>query len=318
MPNTQTIAAQPLSGAGSFRKPTLVHGQPASIECVRIAEQTYAISKGPLAIARLEDEWYEDVHDPAAVVEFLNGNRDVKADLFTFWQRLPDLTPRYSFHQEWDHIAALPSSNYGEWFSHRIKSRVRTSIRKAEKEGLVVKETVFDDAFVRGMTAVFNESPIRQGARFWHYGKDFDTVKQQFSRFVQREHMIGAYYQDEMIGFVMLGNAGRFGVTGQILSSIKHRDKATNAALIAKAVEVCEQRGLNHLVYLNWTEGSLTEFKRRCGFEPTPVPRYFVPLTLKGRLALSAGLHRGWRTLVPQPMKDSLKRLRSNWYARQE
>jgi hypothetical protein len=318
MPNTQTIAVRPPSGAGSFRKETLVHGRPASIECIRVADQTYSISGGPLSVARLEDEWYEDVHDPAAVIDFLTANRDVRPDLFTFWQRPPDLTPKYPFHVEWDHIAALPSNSYDEWFNRRIKSRVRTSIRKSEKEGLVVKETVFDDAFVRGMTAVFNEAPTRQGTKFWHYGKDFDTVKQQFSRFVHREYMIGAYYQDEMIGFVMLGDAGRFGISGQILSSIKHRDKATNAALIAKAVEVCEQRRLNHLVYLLWTEGSLTEFKRRCGFEKTAVPRYYVPLTAKGRLALSSGLHRGWRAVVPQPMKDSLKRLRSNWYARQE
>src|SRR5438093_4861772 len=130
--------------------------------------------------------------------------------------------------------------------------------------------------------------------------------------------MIGAYYKGEMIGFIMLGNGGRFGLTGQIISSIKHRDKATNNALIAKAVEVCEQRQLGHLVYLFWTEGSLTEFKRRCGFEQTEVPRYYVPLSLKGRLALSCGVHRGWRSLVPQQMKASLKRLRTAWNARQE
>jgi len=30
------------------------------------------------------------------------------------------------------------------------------------------------------MTAIFNESPTRQGRKFWHYGKDFATVKKQF------------------------------------------------------------------------------------------------------------------------------------------
>ena len=60
---------------------------------------------------------------------------------------------------------------------HQIKSRVRNQIRKAEKEGLVVKEVPYDDDFVRGMTAIFNESPVRQGRPFWHYGKSFETVK---------------------------------------------------------------------------------------------------------------------------------------------
>ena len=104
-----------------------------------------------------------------------------------------------------------------------------------------MRETAYDDAFVAGMTAIFNEAPVRQGRPFWHYGKDVETVRQQFSRYIQREHMIGAFYQGEMIGFIMLGNAGRFGLTGQIISTLKHREKAVNNALVAKAVEVCER-----------------------------------------------------------------------------
>ena len=116
---------------------------------------------------------------------------------------------------------------------------------------------------------------------------------------MHRERMIGAYYEGEMIGFIMLANAGRFGITGQIISSLKHRDKSTNNALIAKAVEVCAQQGLGYLIYLFWSEDSLAEFKRRCGFEPVRVPRYWVPLTWKGRLALACGLHRGWKAMIP-------------------
>jgi hypothetical protein len=307
-----------LTDQSVFAKDTLVKGKPARIECVRIADQTYSIERGPLTIVRLEDEWYEDVKDPDAVVKSLLENSEVRPDIFTFWQRLPDLEPKYQFHLEWQTISALPVPSYGDWFNRQIKSRVRTSIRKSEREGVVVKETTFDDAFVQGMTEIFNEAPTRQGTKFWHYGKDFETIKRQFSRFLYREDMIGAYYEGQMIGFIMLGNTGRFGLTGQIISSIKHRDKQTNYALIAKAVEVCEKRGLAHLVYLLWTDDSLTEFKRRCGFERTPVPRYYVPLTLKGRLGLKLGLHRGWQALLPKPMKASLKRLRIAWHSRQD
>ena len=161
----------------------------------------------------------------------------------------------------------------------------------------------YDDEFVRGMTAIFNESPVRQGRRFWHYGKDFETVKHQFSRFIFREYMVGAYFEGEMVGFMMLGNAGRFGLTGQIISSLKHRDKTPNNAMVAKAVEICAARGLPHLVYYYWTEDSLAEFKRRCGFEKTSVPRYYVPLTWRGELALRLGAHRGLRAMVPSNIK---------------
>lgn len=301
------------SSLRTFAKDTLVKGQPAQIECVEILGQTYSVTRGPLTVVSLEDEWYDDVRDPEAVIASIREQTDFKPDVFTFWQRLPDIDPRYSFHCEWNEIAVLPA-NYDHWWNHRIKSRVRSQVRKSEKEGVVVRETSYDDDFVRGMTAIFNEAPVRQGRRFWHYGKDFETVKRQFSRYVHREHMIGAYYRNEMIGLIMLGNAGRFGITGQIISSIKHRDKAPNNALIAKAVEVCEKAGLESLVYLFWSDDSLSEFKRRCGFERTLVPRYYVPLTAKGRLGLQVGAHKGWSAMLPVNVKAPLKRLRASWY----
>jgi len=215
---------------------------------------------------------------------------------------------------EWEEIAALPVQSYDHWWNHQIKSRIRNLIRKSEKEGVEVRQMAFDDDFVRGMTAIFNEAPVRQGRRFWHYGKDFETIKRQFSRFLFREDMIAAYYRGEMIGFIMLGNAGHYGVTGQIISAIKHRDKSTNNVLIAKAVELCEKKKLPWLVYLFWSTDSLAEFKRRCGFIKTRIPRYFVPLTTRGTLALKMGVHRGWKEFIPPGIKKSLKQLRSRWY----
>lgn len=298
----------------TFHRETLIKGQPAQQECIAINGQTYAVDRGVITMLSLEDEWYEDVADPEAVVEQLRQSKGFKPDIFTFWQRLPDLEPKHKFAIEWEEIAVVPVPSYDHWFNQQIKSRTRNLIRKAEKEGITVKETPYDDAFVRGMTAIFNEAPVRQGRKFWHYGKSFETVKQQFSRYIHREYMIGAYFEGEMIGFIMLGNAGRFGLTGQIISAIKHRDKATNNALIAKAVEVCAQRRLPQLCYLFWSGDSLAEFKRRCGFEPLRTPRYFVPLTAKGRLAMKLGLHRGWKAMLPGGLKSSLKKMRSCWY----
>jgi hypothetical protein len=293
-------------------KESLVKGKPARVECIEIEGQTYALSRGFATVIRLEDEWYEDVPDPHAIIAALRDSC-VKADIFTFWQRLPDTEPRFDFYREWEGIAALPVKSFDYWWNKQIKSRTRNLIRKAEKAGVEVRETGYDDSFVRGMTDIFNETPVRQGRRFWHYGKDFETVKQQFSRCLFREDLIGAYYHGDLIGFVMLGNAGRYALTGQVIAKIQHRDKATNNALIAKAVEVCERKNLPYLVYFHWGSGSLAEFKRRCGFEQTQIPRYYVPLTKTGRLILRLGLHRGWKELLPLPVKNRLKSLRSRW-----
>ena len=297
-----------------FTKETLINGNPGRIRCIKIGDQIFSISRGPLTVVRLEDEWYEDVDDPQVVISALKANTAFKPDLLTFWQRMPDVLPQHLFHQEWEEIAVLPVTSYDHWWNHQIKSRVRNLIRKAEKAGVVVKQTSYDDDFVRGMTAIFNETSVRQGRQFWHYGKNFETVKSQFSRYLFREQMIGAYYQGEMIGFMMLGDAGKFGITGQIISSIKHRDKAPNNALIAKAVEVCEERKLDYLIYFFWSDDSLAEFKRRCGFEKVKVPRYYVPLTWKGELALKCGAHRGLRAMLPRAAKNPLKGLRRIWY----
>jgi len=313
------LTVSPTKSTGcSYLKDTLVSGQPAKIRCVDIDGQTYVINRGPVTVVSLEDDWYEDVRDPERVIQAFKSEVDYRADLFTFWQRLPDTEPRFQYHMEWEEIAVLPVKSYDHWFKQQIKSRVRNQIRKAEKEGVTVRETGFDDDFVRGMTAIFNEAPVRQGRRFWHYGKSFETVKSQFSRYIHREHMIAADYQGEMIGLIMLGNAGRFGLTGQIISAIKHRDKATNNLLIAKAVEVCARLGLPYLCYLFWSGDSLAEFKRRCGFEPVRVPRYYVPLTARGRLALKLGAHRGWKAMIPEGLTRKLKHWRSRWYATKE
>ena len=311
---SKTISSSMPSAGRIFTKETLNKGKSAQIECIEIGGQTFSIIRGSFAVIRLEDEWYEDVDDPQAVISALEANTAFKPDFFTFWQRIPEVEPQYLFHQEWENIAVLPITSYEHWWNHQIKSRIRNLIRKAEKAGVVVKETSYDDDFIRGMTAIFNEAPVRQGRRFWHYGKDFETIKSQFSRYLFREQMIGAYYRDELIGFMMLGDAGRYGITGQIISSIKHRDKAPNNALIAKAVEVCEQRKLDYLIYLFWSDDSLAEFKRRCGFVKMSVPRYFIPLTWKGKLALQCGIHHGWNKMLPAWIKNPLKRLRKRWY----
>jgi hypothetical protein len=263
--------------------------------------------------ARLQEEWFEDVDDPNELIASLTAG-SAKADIFTFWQRLPDTTPKYPYYREADEIAALRIVSYEDWWSNQLKSRTRGLIRKSAKQGVVVKEAEYTDDFVRGMTSIFNETPIRQGRRFWHYGKDFETVKRQFSRYLFREKLIGAYVEDELIGFMMLGFAGQYAVTGQIISKIGHRDKGPNNSLMAKAVEVCARENVPYLVYLNWGTGSLSEFKRRNGFERTSLPRYYVPLTARGQMALRLGLHKGFRNLIPESVQVPLKQLRTKWY----
>ena len=199
------------------------------------------VSGSFLKTARLSEEWYEDLEDPQAFVAQMKRS-GIKADLFTFWQRLPRTEPRHGYATEPETIAVLPVTTYEHWYKSQINNKTRNLLVKAGKKGVVVREAVFDDAFVEGITAIFNETPIRQERRFAHYGKSVATVRREFSRFLFRETLLGAYIGDELVGFIMLADAGRYATLTQIISLVRHRDKSPNNALIAKAVEVCAER----------------------------------------------------------------------------
>lgn len=207
----------------------------------------------------------------------------------------------------------LQISTYEHWFTKQINAKTRNMVRKSQKRDVTTRVADFDDSFVEGMTSIFNESAVRQGRSFWHYGKNKETVRRQFSRYLSREVLIRADYEGKMIGFVMLGDAGKFAVIGQVISSLEHRDKAVNNALIAKSVEVCEENGWQSLCYYSWGDDSLTAFKRSCGFEARSQPRYFVPLTRIGRLALAMGLQHGLISRLPNRVTNALKAVRNRW-----
>jgi Acetyltransferase (GNAT) domain len=264
-------------------------------------------------IASLEQEWYEDVEDPKALINELRKTEPTP-DILTFWQRLPDTEPRHSYRMEIDSIAALPLKSYSFWWEKQIERKARNKVRKAQKNGVIVKPATFDDRFVEGITSIFNETPIRQGRHYLHYGKDFETVKRQFSRFLFREEIFGAYLGEELVGFIMLAYAENYAYLGQIISKIAHRDLAPNNLLLAKAVERCAEKGVPYLVYALWLDDSLGDFKRSNGFQKFDLPRYFVPLTGKGKLALKLGLHRGWKAALPNRLKRPLKKSRKFWH----
>ncbi len=106
-----------------------------------------------------------------------------------------------------------------------------------------------------------------------------------------------------------------------IISMDEHYDKRPTNALIAKAAEVCEQKGISHLfygkfIYGNKRRSSLVEFKRRNGFQQVNFPRYYIPLTLKGELFVRLRLYRGFSGLLPEPILHVALSCRGWYYKR--
>ena len=277
---------------------------------------------GPIRVAYMDGEGYQFLDNPEAAIETLRKSR-TRADVFTFIQRLSESEPKFSYPREFDNFAALPVSTYDHWMAKQIDFKTRNKVRKAAKNGVVTQEVPYDDTFVQGISRIYNECPVRQGMQFWHYGKDIETVRQINGTFPDRSIYIGAFHEGMMIGFVKLVTDEQRGQAGlmQILSMIQYRDKAPTNALVAQAVRSCAERGIPYLWYAKITYGkkgedSLAEFKRHNGFQKLEVPRYYVPLTMIGRIAVRFGLHRSLLEWVPAPMTATYRKIRGFWYAR--
>ena len=273
-------------------------------------------------IASLDGEGYQFLEDPEAALCTLRSSR-TGVDLFTFIQKLSETSPRYSYPMEWDNIAVLPVSTFDHWWKAQIGFKARNKAKQAEKKGVVIREVPFSDALIRGICAIYNETPIRQGRRFWHYGKDFDTERRINATFPDRSIFIGALFEGNLIGFAKLVSDEERVQAGlmHIISMVQHRDKAPTNALIAQAVRSCAERKIRYLWYANFSYGnkqrsSLSDFKERNGFERVNIPRYYVPLAPLGRLALRLGLHHSALDWVPEPAAAAYRKLRSQWYAK--
>lgn len=273
-------------------------------------------------VGRFEADGIDFPKNVNAVLEEIPRAR-VPVDIFTFIQVLPCTKPEFDYPVEWDNFAALPITTFDHWWMKQIDFKVRNKARKGEKNGLSVREVEFDDALVSGLSEIYNETPVRQGKRFWHYGKDLATVRRENSTFLDRSILIGAFFEQRLVGFLKMvidEDRGQAGVM-QILSMIKHRDKAVTNALIAHGVKSCAERRIPYIVYSNFSYGkklrdSLADFKQYNGFQRIEIPRYYVPLTLKGRLALQLGFHHRLAERLPETVLTSVRKARSRWYSR--
>lgn len=289
---------------------------------MRVCDKDIRVRGTVLRTARLAADGYEFLEDPEAMLEALR-HAGVRIDLFSFMQRLPHTTPRHRYPMEWDNVAAVPVSTFDHWWNAQVNGKTRNMVRRAEKLGVTVRQVPFDDALVQGISAIYDETPVRQGRAFWHYRKGLDAVRRENGTFLDRSTFIGAFVRDSLVGYAKLvcdESRSQAGLM-QILSMIRHRDKAPTNALIAEAVRSCAERGVPYLVYANFAYGnkqqdSLADFKQHNGFQKFDLPRYYVPFTLAGHAALRLRLHRGLRDLVPEPILVRLRRTRTLWQTR--
>jgi hypothetical protein len=188
-------------------------------------------------------------------------------------------------------------------------------IRKAKKSGVKTAIVEPSEKLVEGIWKIFNESPVRQERAFPYYGISRESVRGMVY-FDPESSFIGAILNDDLVGFIYLAYGGSTAVIDQILSFQKHADKALNNALIAKAVEVCAERHVPWLMYGRiGNHPSLDTFKENNGFAKVDFPRYYVPISGRGRVTVKLRLHRDLKDSMPNWLKTPLFPV-FNWVSR--
>ncbi|HEY3760390.1 MAG TPA: hypothetical protein VGN23_01405 [Verrucomicrobiae bacterium] len=278
-----------------------------------ISDTEIAVSGKFFRVARLRHEWFDFLEDPMLFIETLRSGKPV-ADLFTYLQESHIEQPDYPYYREMMGASVLTIQSFDDWWSN-LHFKARNKARKAEKCGVEIRTVTLDDDFVRGVEKIYSESPLRQGRRFTHYGKDFATIKKDLSSFLDESVFVGAYHKGRLIGFMKLFLGNGIIRIIHIIATLEDRDTCAMDALIARAVKICDEKKFAYLHYGDWASRGLGAFRAKYDFQRQECPRYFVPLTALGRFMLGLRLHRPLRERLPQPWADRLVSIRNHWNA---
>lgn len=298
-----------------------VRGKWFTVPALEINGKDIIITGKWIRIARVEaEEWLEsELENPQQCVQVLKQqSAALRADILSFTQKLPAMRPKYEYPLEWESIAAVRLTTFKEWWEG-LPQETRKNVRRAQKRGVTVQIKSLDDDLIQDLQILNNDSPVRQGKVFTHYGKTFDQVKKDQEAFLDRCDYICAYHGKELIGVVKLIYRGDVASILTFLPKASHHDKRPANAVLAKAVELCVEKRITHLIFGKFNYGNkkhtpLREFKIRNGFEEMLTPRYYVPLTIKGAISVRLKLHRGLLGLLPHSVITLLVNARSKLY----
>jgi hypothetical protein len=292
-----------------------VRGQIHQVPSILVDGRNVIATGKWIKVAAVQDEAFQLGEVVARPEMFITKLKQwaVRPDIFQFAQKFTDPKPRFSYLMEWDNFAAVPITSYEEWLQKHAKKDVKENLRRAKREGVVVKTCEYNDEFAQGIKSLYDETPVRQGQQFWHHNKPLEKVKKENGTYLERSEYIGAFLENELIGFIKMVYVDEYAKTMQVLTKDRFFYKRPANALIAKAIEVCASKGIKYFnygfyEYRGKKENSLTNFKTRHGLLLFSFPRYYISLTLKGRIYLTLGLHRGLKRLIPrQAVNVSLK-----------
>jgi hypothetical protein len=311
-----------VNSAGDNVVEVRVKGRWIKIPTVKVNGNNLIATGKRLRIAKVrgEEMMERELDNPEVYIKELKGDAAgvLKADVFTFTQKLPATDPRYSYQVESESLAVIHLTTFSEWWES-LPQETRKNVRRSQKRGVTVRTSEFDANLINGIREVNDESPLRQGTQNAYYGRSYAETEKLYGEFVGRCDFICAYFGEELIGFLHLVYRQGIASVLNLTTKPSHFDKRPANALIAKMVELCEAKGISHISYGlynygNKRENPLRTFKIRNGFKEILMPRFFVPLNSWGMLCMKAKLHRGLIGILPHSVIKIAAGVRSRWH----
>ncbi len=296
-------------------------GQPLRASIGHTCQAIHGLSVSKDLLFRKCRATYELLYDVRPDRATLKRAFDLGADLFSFIRReyVETVSAPLPYPRLMDNVALLRVSTYDTWWTKQITKKTRNMVRKAERAGIKVNISGSGDdieGLAKGIWRIYNESPVRQGRYFPHYGAALETVRDGLKCRIREggtgmgpsSEVFSAYLDGEMIGFSEVLYGDGTAQISQILSLLSQFNNSPNNALLSAIVRRCADQGYPSIIYgrMGLSHPSLTRFKESNGFRQFNLNRYFIPLTYRGAVAISLGLHRQLKDVMPEKLRYSL------------
>src|SRR5437016_1799056 len=124
-----------------------VRGRFVKVPAVDIDGRTLIATGKRLRIAtvRSEEMLEKELENPELYINQLKDrtNQKLKADIFSFAQKLPATQPKYRHRMEWESVAAIHLSSFKQWWE-ALPQETRKNVRRSQRRGVAVKIREFD------------------------------------------------------------------------------------------------------------------------------------------------------------------------------
>src|SRR5207248_1999647 len=139
------------------------NGLRSNMHASGLAHRLVTSRHGLVRLATIHDEEWIEGEPIADPVGFIHSLKETPpSDIFSFARPLPACEPSYPFHFDWDNAAAVRTDEFRDWWDS-LPQETRKNVRRSQRRGVEVRSVVFSDELVRGISRIYNETPIRQG-----------------------------------------------------------------------------------------------------------------------------------------------------------